>query len=298
MKNNLFLVLLLLSVLNYIQAQTDEKSAISKITNENQHNNRHIRHKTSALKSIPPPPQRLTSKNRAEFASTETLAVKTTEKKPEIKIQNVGLQTSLPINTQPSGAAIYINRRQTSHKTPYILQLDTDTRKQKKTVVGLKLAGYEIEVIDVNLHNTELIELKNIRFKKIEQQKLKNEGKATDWQKKQAEMTLIPAGKFQMGMLENDTAEWIKNTHPVHTVELDTFSIDTYEVTIKQYKEFISATGHRPLPDWVNKYSPTDNHPVVGVSWYDANTYAKWMGQNWFLVGVLPSKFQRDRVQI
>ena len=92
-------------------------------------------------------------------------------------------------------------------------------------------------------------------------------------------MTLIPAGKFQMGMLENDTAEWIKNTHPVHTVELDTFSIDTYEVTIKQYKEFVSATGHRPLPDWVNKYSPTDNHPVVGVSWYDANTYAKWMGK-------------------
>ena len=119
----------------------------------------------------------------------------------------------------------------------------------------------------------------NIRLKKIEQQKLKNGGEATDWQKKQAEMTLIPAGKFQMGMLENDTAEWIKNTHPVHTVELDTFSIDTYEVTIKQYKEFISATGHRPLPDWVNKYSPTDNHTVVGVSWYDANTYAKWMGK-------------------
>ena len=81
MKNNLFLVLLLLSVLNYIQAQTDKKSAISKITNENQHNSRHIRHETSALKSIHQPSQRLTSKNRAELASTETLAVKTTNKK-------------------------------------------------------------------------------------------------------------------------------------------------------------------------------------------------------------------------
>ncbi|MAP87634.1 hypothetical protein CMK16_09780 [Candidatus Poribacteria bacterium] len=132
MKHNLFLVLLLFSVLNYIQAQTDKKNAFSKITNENQHNSRRIRHETSALKSIHPPPQRLTSKNRAEFASTETLAVKTTKKKSEIKIQNVGLQTPLSVNTQPSGATIYINRRQTSHKTPYILQLDTDTRKQKK----------------------------------------------------------------------------------------------------------------------------------------------------------------------
>ena len=137
MKNNLFLVLLLFSVLNYIQAQTDQKNAFSKITNENQHNSRHIRHETSALKSIHQPSQRLTSKNRAEFASIETLAVKTTKKKSEIKIQNVGLQASLPINTQPPGATIYINRRQTLHKTPYILQLDTaDTRKQKKFILN------------------------------------------------------------------------------------------------------------------------------------------------------------------
>ena len=177
MENNLFLVLLLFSVLNYIQAQTDKKNAFSKITNENQHNSRRIRHETSALKSIHPPPQRLTSKNRAEFASTETLAVKTTKKKSEIKIQNVGLQTSLSVSTRPSGATIYIDQRQTPHKTPHILQLDTDTRQQKQIVVGLKLTGYEIKVIDVDLRNNELIELKNIRLKKQNNRHLKTKEK-------------------------------------------------------------------------------------------------------------------------
>ena len=304
MKSNLFLVLLLFSVSNCIQSQTDKRNAFSTIINRNQHNSRHMRLETSALKSIHQPPvilcsltfqdkaidwiktsqdekqpQRLTSQNGAELASTETLAVKITKKKSEIKIQNVDLQTSLSISTRPSGATIYIDRRQTSHKTPHILQLDTDTRQQKQIIVGLKLTGYEIEIIDVDLRNNELIELKNIRLKKTEQQTSENGAEATDRQKRQAEMTLIPTGKFHMGTPKNDTTEWIKNTHPVHTVELDTFSIDTYEVTIKQYKEFVSATGHRPLPDWVNKYSPTDKHPVVGVSWYDANTYANWMGK-------------------
>ena len=74
----------------------------------------------------------------------------------------MGLQTSLSVSTRPSGATIYIDRRQTSHKTPHILQLDTDTQQQKQIVVVLKLTGYEIEVIDVGLRNNKLIELKNI----------------------------------------------------------------------------------------------------------------------------------------
>ena len=87
-------------------------------------------------------------------------------------------------------------------------------------------------------------------------------------------MVLIPAGDFEMGSNDKDAKESEK---PVHTVYLDAFYIDKYEVTVGQYKQFIQATGHR-APDWddVSKFSPTDRHPIIYVSWHDAMAYAKW----------------------
>jgi len=104
-----------------------------------------------------------------------------------------------------------------------------------------------------------------------------DDGKQTDeitWQKDGAKMRLIPAGEFQMGSNDYDDEK------PVHTVYVDAFYMDKYEVTVGQYKKFIQATGHR-APDWsdVSKYSPTDNHPIVYVSWEDAQAYCKWAGK-------------------
>ena len=87
-------------------------------------------------------------------------------------------------------------------------------------------------------------------------------------------MVLIPAGEFQMGSDNGDDDE-----KPVHTVYVDAFYMDVYEVTMGQYRKFLRATGHRALPDWVSEYSPTDMHPVVGVSWHDAMAYATWAGK-------------------
>ena len=91
-----------------------------------------------------------------------------------------------------------------------------------------------------------------------------------------AEMVLIPAGEFLMG--SND-AYARDDEKPVHSVYLDAFYMDKYEVTIGKYKQFVRATGHRSLPDWVSKISPTDQHPVVGVSWQDAMAYTQWAGK-------------------
>ena len=92
-----------------------------------------------------------------------------------------------------------------------------------------------------------------------------------------APMVLIPAGEFQMG----SDSHTIGNaaTRPMHVVYLDAFYIDKYEVTVGQYNQFVLATNHRPLPDWVHRYSRTDAHPVIGVSWHDARAYAKWAGK-------------------
>ena len=102
------------------------------------------------------------------------------------------------------------------------------------------------------------------------------------------EMVRIPAGEFQMGSNE------ITEATPRHTVYLDAFYIDPYEVTNAQFKAFIDAN-----PEWRKDNIPSEyhngnylrhwdgndypngraDHPVVYVSWYAAMAYAKWVGK-------------------
>jgi sulfatase modifying factor 1 len=85
------------------------------------------------------------------------------------------------------------------------------------------------------------------------------------------QMRLIPAGEFQMG--SNDGED---NEKPIHTVYLDAFYIDIYEVTNAQYKVFMDATKHNPPLYWNDQNFNDPKQPVVGVSWNDATAYAKW----------------------
>jgi iron(II)-dependent oxidoreductase len=104
-------------------------------------------------------------------------------------------------------------------------------------------------------------------------------------------MVLIPAGHFQMGSEEGDVDE-----APIHTVYLDAFYIDKYEVTNAQYRKFVEATGH-PAPrgtgytavyDVLDRddYQPWNdpgfnqpNHPITNVTWSDAIAYCEWLGK-------------------
>ena len=86
-------------------------------------------------------------------------------------------------------------------------------------------------------------------------------------------MALIPEGEFEMG---SNTDKANDDERPVHAVYVDAFYMDTHEVTVGEYRRFVQETGHR-APDWdkVSRYSPTDEHPIVFVSWHNAMTYAK-----------------------
>ncbi len=86
-------------------------------------------------------------------------------------------------------------------------------------------------------------------------------------------MVLIPAGEFQMGSDKGKADE-----APVHTVYLDAFYMDIYEVTNARYKKFLEATGYHPPSYWDNPDLNEPNQPVVGVSWHDAMTYCRWAG--------------------
>ena len=54
------------------------------------------------------------------------------------------------------------------------------------------------------------------------------------------DMVLIPAGEFQMG-----SNNGFSNERPVHTVYVDAFYMDKYEVTNAEYKRFVDAN-----PQW------------------------------------------------
>ena len=89
-------------------------------------------------------------------------------------------------------------------------------------------------------------------------------------------MVLIPAGEFQMG----DTLQ--PEESPVHSVTLPDYYIDEHEVTNAQYKEFITATGGQsPVnPFWsTNYFEQYPDAPVVGISYAEAEAYAKWTGK-------------------
>ena len=83
-------------------------------------------------------------------------------------------------------------------------------------------------------------------------------------------MVLIQGGWFLMG--SNKKA----NERPVHKVYVKSFYMDKFEVTVEEFRRFCIATGRKmPMqPIW-----NSDNHPVVNVSWYDAQAYAKWAGK-------------------
>jgi formylglycine-generating enzyme required for sulfatase activity len=90
------------------------------------------------------------------------------------------------------------------------------------------------------------------------------------------EMVLVPAGEFTMG--SNDR---LPDEGPEHKVTLAEFSIDKYEVTNLQYKQFIDATNRKSPQHFRNRTFPEGkpDHPVTYVTWFDANDYCEWAGK-------------------
>lgn len=102
---------------------------------------------------------------------------------------------------------------------------------------------------------------------------------------KEMSMVWIPPGAFLMGSQEKRA-----NELPVKRVYVDGFHLDKFEVTNAHYAEFVQKTGYAiprvpvinaPWNTWRNGRPPNgmENHPVVGVSWEDANAFCTWQGK-------------------
>ena len=75
--------------------------------------------------------------------------------------------------------------------------------------------------------------------------------------------------------------------HHSHKMQIESFYVDKFPVTNKQFKAFLDAVHYHPaddhnfLRDWKDGNYPAgwDNKPVTWVSLEDARAYAKWAGK-------------------
>lgn len=117
---------------------------------------------------------------------------------------------------------------------------------------------------------------------------------ATSMPKELENFVLIPGGTFTMGTddktcelpeckkdlddkkIDNSIAEYER---PASKRTLSAYYISKYELTNKEYEQFIKATGHKAPATWVNGKAilGEENLPVTNVSWQDATDYCKWL---------------------
>jgi ergothioneine biosynthesis protein EgtB len=113
------------------------------------------------------------------------------------------------------------------------------------------------------------------------------------------QMIMIPAGEFLAG---DNRAIALDNESPQHSQYVDDFLIDVTPVTQANYWQFMSAGGYdrqeywseagwlwlqecllnsdfRPEPLYGIDLGNKADHPVCGVSWYEAEAYSNFIGK-------------------
>jgi iron(II)-dependent oxidoreductase len=87
-------------------------------------------------------------------------------------------------------------------------------------------------------------------------------------------MVRVEGGQYTIGRRNGD--EYEKPAR--NNVEVVTFYIDKEEVTCEEFQRFAAATEHHMPDGWAENHCPpgAGRMPVRGVSWDDANDYARW----------------------
>lgn len=126
------------------------------------------------------------------------------------------------------------------------------------------------------------------------------------------QMVYVPAGDFLMG---SPSGVGNSNERPQHSVYLPGYWIGKHTVTRGEYRQFMESGGYEDSTYWSDEgwawrsyyyrtepaywapeqnwssgtFTQTDNHPVVGVSWYEAEAFCNWAG------GKMPTEAQWEK---
>ncbi len=101
------------------------------------------------------------------------------------------------------------------------------------------------------------------------------------------EFVKIPAGLFEMGFKKGDADE-----RKVHSVYLDTYYMAKYEVTFDLYNKFCIDTGKCKLS---KRKLSKKNHPIVNITWYEADAFCKWFSKKTGKNVSLPTEAQWEK---
>lgn len=120
-----------------------------------------------------------------------------------------------------------------------------------------------------------------------------------------SEMVVIPGGSFSMGSPVGEPGRYPEEG-PQRHIDIRQFAIGKYDVTREEWTAFVKATKRETpegcdwsgLPDkdkskasWQNLGFPqAGNHPVVCVTWNDAQDYVGWLSKRTGLKYRLPTE--------
>lgn len=107
----------------------------------------------------------------------------------------------------------------------------------------------------------------------------------------QSEMVVVQGGEFNRGSNEGNRDEM-----PRHRIVVESFALDVHPVTNEQFVRFLDFMGGEKDQNYNDLIRLKDSrinrsggklsiesgyakHPVVGVTWYGAVAYAKWVGK-------------------
>ena len=138
------------------------------------------------------------------------------------------------------------------------------------------------------------------------------------------QMSIVPAGQVVLGAIDELLVEGELDVDSIarvggEVIAVEPFFLDRYPVTNQQYQRFVASGGYEEIAIWDEEIWPEvfglvdstgapgprywkdgtfasgqANHPVVGVNWFEAVAYARWVGKRlpsdaeWVKAGAWP----------
>src|SRR5687767_15892619 len=101
----------------------------------------------------------------------------------------------------------------------------------------------------------------------------------------------VPGGRFRMGSEHGRPDE-----RPVRDVEVRPFALARTPITRGQYAAFLVSGAAEPPPWWDDAEFAHPDQPVVGVTWFEASSYASWLSAELGGAWRLPTISEERRV--
>jgi gamma-glutamyl hercynylcysteine S-oxide synthase len=164
-------------------------------------------------------------------------------------------------------------------------EIDLDDPGERLLVDGFV---YEMLLAHEYQHNETMLQLLQMveRYEPVE----RDPGPAAEPAGEGPEMVEVTAAEHEIGAEAHGFA--YDNERPRHAVSLDSFWIDSAPVTNGDYARFIEETGAEPPMYWERDgeggwvrtamgvtESVALGHPVIHVSWHQAEAFARWAGK-------------------